>query len=83
MLAAVTLLGNALSGSFKSAINKLIPFVVVIIGVLFIIRGLNLGIPYLSPPAKKLHIEQKHDLTESRNCCGSSKKMNTNIFQLF
>ena len=83
MLAAVTLLGNALSGPFKTAINKLVPYVVVIIGVLFILRGLNLGIPYISPPAKKLHIEQKHDSTESRSCCGSSKKMTIQFPDLF
>lgn len=35
--------------SIKSRIQKLIPVFVVIIGILFIIRGLGLGIPYVSP----------------------------------
>ncbi|WP_293296799.1 sulfite exporter TauE/SafE family protein [Allomuricauda sp.] len=35
--------------SIKSKIQKLIPVFVVIIGVLFIVRGLGLGIPYVSP----------------------------------
>ncbi|WP_420602902.1 sulfite exporter TauE/SafE family protein [Flagellimonas sp.] len=39
------LLGN----SMKSRVRKLIPVFVVLIGVLFIIRGLGLGIPYVSP----------------------------------
>lgn len=38
-----------LSGSVRQKIQKLIPVFVVIIGCLFIIRGLGLGIPYLSP----------------------------------
>ena len=41
------------SGSFKGTtkrrIQKLIPAFVILVGVLFIIRGLGLGIPYISP----------------------------------
>ena len=82
LLAFVTLAGNIISGSFKSKINKLIPLVIVIIGALFILRGLNLGIPYISPPAKKLHIQQDIDTSGSRGCCGSGKQMNSSSFQL-
>lgn len=39
------ILGNSIKNKFR----KLIPVFVVIIGVLFIIRGLGLGIPYVSP----------------------------------
>lgn len=42
-------LGNFTKGSFKRYIQKTIPIVVVFIGALFILRGLALGIPYLSP----------------------------------
>lgn len=38
-----------LKGSIRQKIQKIIPVFVVIIGGLFIIRGLGLGIPYLSP----------------------------------
>lgn len=38
-----------LKGSLRQKIQKAIPILVVIIGILFIIRGLGLGIPYLSP----------------------------------
>lgn len=37
------------SNPIKSRIQKLIPVFVVIIGILFIVRGLGLGIPYVSP----------------------------------
>ncbi|MDF0716771.1 sulfite exporter TauE/SafE family protein [Muricauda sp. 334s03] len=37
------------STSIKSRIQKMIPVFVVIIGILFIVRGLGLGIPYVSP----------------------------------
>ncbi|PTM10026.1 MAG: hypothetical protein DA407_04500 [Bacteroidetes bacterium] len=42
-------LGKFLNSSIKQRIQKAIPVFVVIIGLLFILRGLGLGIPYLSP----------------------------------
>lgn len=38
-----------LKGATKQKIQRLIPVFVVVIGTLFIIRGLGLGIPYVSP----------------------------------
>ena len=44
-----------LKGSIRQRIQKVIPVFVVLIGVLFILRGLGLGIPYISPaPAHEL-----------------------------
>lgn len=40
-----------LKGAARQKIQKIIPVFVVIIGVLFIIRGMGLDIPYLSPAA--------------------------------
>jgi sulfite exporter TauE/SafE len=42
-------IGKFLNTSIKRRIQKAIPVVVVIIGMLFILRGLGLGIPYISP----------------------------------
>lgn len=42
---AFTLFGNGV----KARIRKLIPVFVVLIGLLFIVRGMGLGIPYVSP----------------------------------
>lgn len=42
-------LGNFLTTSVKQYILKTIPVFVVVIGMLFILRGLGLGIPYVSP----------------------------------
>ena len=54
--------GNFLSGKVRQHIRKAIPVVVVCIGLLFILRGLGLGIPYVSP-APVL------DLVSSSNAC--------------
>lgn len=54
LLLAVSMLGNILSLTLRNRLNKAVPFVVVVIGIIFILRGLTLGIPYLSPPKEKL-----------------------------
>ena len=42
-------LGKFLNTTVKRRIQKAIPIFVIVIGALFIVRGLGLGIPYLSP----------------------------------
>ena len=59
MLLTISLAGNILSLTVRKKINKLIPVLVVVVGVLFVLRGLSLGIPFLSPPKQK--IEQKFE----------------------
>lgn len=49
LMTAAVYLSGVLKDSAKQRIRKLIPVFVVIIGVLFIIRGMGLGIPYVSP----------------------------------
>lgn len=57
----IPLAGNFASLSFRSAMRKIIPVVIVLVGTLFILRGLNLGIPYLSP-----QVEQSQSIPK---CC--------------
>ncbi len=54
LLLAVTVAGNFISVSLRNRINNFIPVIMVIMGLLFILRGLSLGIPFLSPPDEKL-----------------------------
>ncbi|MBT8267560.1 MAG: sulfite exporter TauE/SafE family protein [Bacteroidia bacterium] len=42
-------IGKFINAAVKQRIQKLIPVFVIIIGALFILRGLGLGIPYISP----------------------------------
>jgi sulfite exporter TauE/SafE len=59
MLLGISLAGNLLSLAARNRINKLIPVLVVVVGIFFILRGLSLGIPFLSPPREK--IEKKFE----------------------
>jgi uncharacterized protein len=59
MMTAALLFGNFLKVSIRNKIQKAIPIFVVLIGLLFILRGLGLGIKYVSPPDHKLEISSK------------------------
>ncbi|WP_038530100.1 sulfite exporter TauE/SafE family protein [Formosa agariphila] len=56
--------GNMLSNLAKKRIQKLIPVFVIIIGILFIIRGLGLGIPYMSPKINPDTVESTMECIE-------------------
>jgi len=58
----LSLAGNTISLSVRNNIRKAAPFVMGLMALLFIFRGLNLGIPYLSP-----HLSAVSDL--KHNCC--------------
>ena len=49
LMTTAVYLSGILKDSSKRRIRKLIPVFVVIIGLLFILRGMGLGIPYVSP----------------------------------
>jgi sulfite exporter TauE/SafE len=55
LMLGVSMLGQFLSLDIRRRINKLTPVFAIVIGCVFILRGMNLGIPYLSP---KLQQEQ-------------------------
>ncbi|MBL4592400.1 MAG: sulfite exporter TauE/SafE family protein [Flavobacteriales bacterium] len=55
MMFSAVLLSNFISLKFRNRIRKVIPVFIVLLGCLFIVRGLNLNIPYLSP---KINVER-------------------------
>ena len=57
MMSSVVYLNSFLSISIRNKIQKIIPFLVIIIGILFIFRGLGLGIPYVSPSDISLFVQ--------------------------
>ena len=61
----ITYFTNCLSFSYKSKINRYLPYIVTAIGILIILRGLNLNIPYISPRATI--IESKKEI--KIECC--------------
>ena len=62
----ITLFANKITNRFRGKINKVLPYFVSIIGLLILLRGLNLDIPYISPKAsmdkhtKEIKMESCH-----------------------
>lgn len=57
LMTGVIYLGNFINIAVRTKIQKMIPVFVLVIGVLFILRGLGLGIPLISPPTDSLKVE--------------------------
>ncbi len=57
LMSSVVYIHSFISLGMRNRIQKLIPFVVVLIGFLFILRGLGLGIPYVSPATVSLFVQ--------------------------
>lgn len=53
IMLAVSLAGNFIGLNVRRRINRLIPAFMIALAFLFILRGMNLGIPYISPQLKK------------------------------
>lgn len=79
MMFLLSMLGNFATLKLKHAINKIIPFIVVIVGILFILRGMELGIKFISPPAKKLEIHKGMKMGMDKDVKNDTIKMNSKM----
>ena len=60
------LAGKFIGVKIRTRILKFFPYFIVILGILFILRGMGLGIHMISPTDNALKLEHKE---ESKNCC--------------
>jgi hypothetical protein len=49
MMAGIMIAGKWIQPSVKNAFRKIVPVWIVALGIIMILRGMNLGIPYISP----------------------------------
>ena len=74
----VTFMANRISPNLRVKMSKAVPYVLTILGFLIIARGLNLGIPFISPKLEMVKEMNKPDLKNdaeiTMSCCHSSKK---------
>ena len=57
LMFASVLAGNIVSLQTRQKILKFLPYLMIILGVIFILRGLNLNIPFISPAEGSLQID--------------------------
>ena len=61
LMSLVPYIGNTFSPSLRNKIRKFVPIAVGCLGILFIVRGMGLSIPYISPSAMSLFLGQAPD----------------------
>lgn len=72
---ATVLFGNLLNAAVRSTILKVVPVLMIVLGGLFILRGMEVGIPYVSPKKTSLQITEQDKTGESchstttESCC--------------
>ena len=67
MMLGIAVAGNLLSTAARRKINRIIPVLVVLVGVFFVLRGLGLGIKFLSPPKQKIEMKFEKSLEEGQS----------------
>jgi len=61
MMFTLVLFGNYVGISWRRRIENFLPFIVAFVGILFILRGSNLDIPFLSPSySGRMHMHHMH-----------------------
>ena len=65
---AVVLVGNVMTQNFRAKVLKIIPVLMILLGGLFILRGLQLGIPYLSPSSASMQVHDPSDMKGMEHC---------------
>jgi sulfite exporter TauE/SafE len=66
LLFVAILASDAIGQRIRLRMQKAVPYFVFMLGVLFILRGMSLGIPYLSPTSEKL---EPKIMIEKGSCC--------------
>ncbi|MBN2172927.1 MAG: sulfite exporter TauE/SafE family protein [Bacteroidales bacterium] len=66
-LLLLSMAGNVVSSGLRRKVSKVVPVFIVILGIIFILRGMSLGIPYISPKAEKLELKQ--EMKTDDGCC--------------
>ena len=69
-LVAFSLFAQQLGNPIRSKINRYLPYLITVVGLLIILRGMNLNIPYISP--KVSFSQEKKEVV--MDCCHKSTK---------
>lgn len=66
LLLLTALASDAIGQRIRAKMQRAVPYFVFFLGVLFILRGMSLGIPFISPTAEKL---APKEVVEKGSCC--------------
>lgn len=74
---AVGFAANRINSSMRQKMNKVVPYLLTIVGLLIVLRGMNLDIPYLSPKVNITKTGKTKEPKVEMSCChkpAASKK---------
>ncbi len=67
---AVGFAANKISMQLRNKLTKVVPYMLTLVGVLIILRGLNLDIPYISPKMEEVHLNKNNQKVDVvMKCC--------------
>lgn len=70
VMLAIPLVGNLIGKNFRKRFKGVLAGFIVVLGIIFILRGLALGIPYISPADKMLVPHEKIMMDgKEKSCC--------------
>jgi len=73
----VIYMANKITPKLRAKFNKVVPYLITMVGLLIVLRGLNLGIPFISPVIKieqpKTKNPNKENSEMTMECCHSKK----------
>ena len=75
VMLAIPLLGNMIGSGIRKRFRGVLSVFIVVLGILFILRGLALGIPYISPPNKMLKPHEKMMMHDNQKMPNDTVKM--------
>jgi len=71
IMASIPIVGSLIGTNIRKRFKGVVSAFIIILGIIFILRGLSLGIPYVSPPKKML---QPHEKTMKHNTSEITKE---------
>ena len=74
---AVGFAANKINSTFRQRINVIIPYLLTVVGLLIVLRGMNLDIPYISPKVSTT-ITDQHTKKIEMTCCPSGVASDSN-----
>lgn len=78
IMLGLNLLGNFVSAPMRKYMRKVVPVFIVLMGIWFVMKGLGLGVHFVSPPDHKLEINTEQT-SAGHACCSTNKLLNFKI----
>lgn len=77
ILLAIGVFGGKIGNAFKNKWKNVVPVMLTVVGAVIILRGMNLGIPYISPKINQVEVVQESGEVQTQttlDCCSAKTK---------